>query len=353
MRVLHVVASEKWTGAAAVVWDWTQALSAGGVEAQFAFVAESHLSRRLLPDGRARPLLSRAHGALAALSDRRRLADTLARERFDVVHAHLSHDHYLAALAIRGGRPRLVRTLHHASQARRDPATRFLFARTDAFSYANRAIAKARGAEGPVHSPVVDAGVFAPGLRPPDLAARFSIPDRAFVVGTVGKMAAGRGHEEAIAAAAPLPEAVLLHVGKGEHEPALRQRALDLGSAARNVWTGYQEQILPGLYRSMSVFLFTASGSQQGQRAILEAMASGLPVVALPVPGVEDLVTDGVEGLIAANAPALTAALRRLMEDESLRRRMADAARRRAEQFTAAKFAEQAIPFYKAVLRSS
>lgn len=353
MRVLHVVASEKWTGAAAVAWDWTLALSAAGVEAQCAFVGNSHLSRRLLPDGRARPLLTRAHGAFAAFSDRRRLADALARERFDVVHAHLSHDHYLAALAVRDGRPRLVRTLHHLSQVRRDPVTRFLFGRTRSFSYANQAIARARGADGPVHSPVVDTGVFAPGPAPPDLAGMFSIPDPAFVVGTIGKIAEGRGHEEAIAAAAPLPGVVLLHVGKGPHEPALKRRAEQLGSASRNLWTGYQEQILPGLYRSMSVFLFTASGSQQGQRAILEAMASGLPVVALPVPGVADLVTDAVEGFVAADVPGLTAALRRLMEDESLRRRMAEAARNRAQQFKAARFAAQAIPFYEAALRAS
>jgi glycosyltransferase involved in cell wall biosynthesis len=287
------------------------------------------------------------------LSDRVRLADTLARERFDVIHAHLSHDHYLAAFAVRNGRPRLVRTLHHMSQVRRDPVTRVLFGRTRAFSYANRAIASARGADGPVHSPVVDTAVFAPGSRPPDLAEKFSIPDSAFVIGTVGKIDVGRGYEEATAAAAPLPEAVLLHVGKGPHEPALRRRAEDLGSSSRNLWTGYQEQILPGLYRSMSVFLFTASGSQQGQRAILEAMASGLPVAALAVPGVEDLLTDGVEGLVAADGPGLTAALRMLMDDEGLRLRMGEAARRRAEQFTAAKFAAQAIPFYEAVLRAT
>jgi len=350
MRVLHVVASEKWTGAAAVVWDWTQALAASGVEAQLAFVGDSHLSRRLLPDGRARPILSRPHGALAGLSDRRRLAETLARERFDVVHTHLSHDHYLAAFAVRSGRPRLVRTLHHLSHVRRDPATRFLFGRTDAFSYANRAIARARGAEGPVHSPIVDPVTFAPGPAPPGLTARFTVPPRAFVVGTVGKMAAGRGHEEAITAAAPLPRAVLLHVGKGEHEPALRKKSAELGAASRNLWTGYQEEILPGLYRAMSVFLFTASGSQQGQRAILEAMASGVPVVAFPVPGVEDLMTDGVEGLVAADVPGLTAALTRLMEDEGLRQKMGEAARRRAQDFTAERFAAKAIPFYERCL---
>lgn len=353
MRILHVVASEKWTGAAAVVWEWTQALVAAGIEAQFAFVAGSPLARRLGPMGGARPLFSRAHGAAGALADRRRLRDTLLQERFDVVHAHLSHDHYLAVAAIAGTGSRLARTIHHLDQARRDPFTRALFRRTAAFSFANRAIALRCRESGPVHSPVVDAARFSPGPRPLALADRLGAPRGAWVAGTVGKLARGRGHEESIGAAAGVDGAVLLHVGKGEHEPALRQLAASLGAAGRNLWAGYQEEALPDLYRGMDAFLFTASGSQQGQRAILEAMASGLPVVALPVPGVADLLRDGVEGIVAPDVPGLTAALRRLRENDGLRRRMGEAARERALAFTAEKFAAQAIAFYEAILRAS
>jgi len=350
MRVLHVVASEKWTGAAAVVWDWTQALAAAGVEAQFAFVGGRHLARRLEALGAARPLLSRAHGFGSLLADRRRLRDTLLREPFDIVHAHLSHDHYLALAALRGTGAVLVRTIHHQDHARRDPFSRFLFGKTSAFSYANRVIAERGPRAGPVHSPTVDSALFAPGDRPLELLGRLGAPGGAWIAGTVGKMARGRGHEEAIEAAARVEGTVLLHVGKGAHQPALLERAARLGSAERNIWAGYQEESLPDLYRAMSVFLFTASGSQQGQRAILEAMASGVPVVALPVPGVQDLLTDGVEGIVANDVPGLSDALKRLRSDEGLRRRLGEAARRRAFDFAAGKFASQAIAFYENVL---
>jgi glycosyltransferase involved in cell wall biosynthesis len=353
VRILHVVASEKWTGAAAVVWDWTQALSAAGVEAQLAFVGGSHLARRLGPLGAARPFFSRAHGFGSLLADRRRLRDTLLREPFDIVHAHLSHDHYLASAALRGTGALLLRTIHHQDHARRDPFSRFLFRRTFAFSYANREIARRGPQPGPVHSPVVDAAHFSPGAKPLDLLGRLGAPGGAWVAGTVGKMAPGRGHEEAIEAAARADGTVLLHVGKGEHQPALLEQAARLGSAGRNIWAGYQEEALPDLYRGMDVFLFTASGSQQGQRAILEAMASGLPVVALPVPGVLDLLTDGVEGIVANDVAGLSAALQRLRKDEALRRRLGEAARRRALGFAAPRFAAQAIAFYESVLRAS
>jgi glycosyltransferase involved in cell wall biosynthesis len=242
-------------------------------------------------------------------------------------------------------RVRVVRTLHHLRHARPAAFLRAVFRKTHAFAFANREIAEASGLPlGPVHSPVVDADVFSPGPKPP------GISPEGFVVGTVGKLAAGRGHEEAIAAAAPLADAVLLHVGKGERLPILHAAAERHGTAARNVWAGYQDETLPDYYRAMDVFLFTASGSQQGQRAILEAMATGLPIVALPVPGVRDLVSDGVEGFVAADLPGATEALRRLQGNADLRNRMSEAARRRALAFRAAAFAASAPRFYEAIL---
>ena len=132
--------------------------------------------------------------------------------------------------------------------------------------------------------------------------------------------------------------------------PDLKENAAALGAAERNFWLGYQEDALPDLYRCWDIFLFTASGSDQGQRAILEAMASGLPIATLDVPGVRDLVTDGEEGIIAADAEGLARALARLAGSEEMRRRMGEKARQRALAFTAEHFAEKAKDFYEAVL---
>jgi glycosyltransferase involved in cell wall biosynthesis len=170
------------------------------------------------------------------------------------------------------------------------------------------------------------------------------------LAGTVGKMAAGRGHAEAIEAG--VSAVALVHVGHGEKMPDLKSLASALGSESRNFWTGYQEDALPDLYRSWDIFLFTASGSDQGHRAILEAMASGLPVVALDIPGVRDLMTDGEEGLIAADVPGLSRALSKLAGSGQLRREMGAKARQRALAFTAERFAEKAKRFYEEILRS-
>lgn len=357
MRVLALVDGEKWTGAAAVACDQVAALVACGFEAQFGFVADSPLSRRLLPIGWARPLLRRAREPVGYLSEVRFLRETVRREKFDVVHVHRSYDHSLAAIALRGTGARLARTLHHVRYARRDPFSRALFRRTDGVAYANREIAERFGRAGPVLSPVVDAARFRPAPDPRELRElrhRLGLPFDRFLVGTVGKMSRGRGHEEALLALGRLPERVaLVHVGHGEHQPELKRRAETLGVGGRNFWLGYQEEILPDLYRSWDAFLLPASGSDQGQRAILEALASGIPVIALDVPGVRDLMEDGVEGAVVARPEDFPAAVERLIGCDEQHRRLGRAAREKALAFTAEKFAPKAIAFYESLVSRS
>lgn len=350
MRILNLVAGEKWTGTAAVVVDQTAAMVDAGIEAQVGLVAGSPLAERCADLGWTRPLLSRSGGPLAWARDSRRLAETVAREMFDVVHAHGTHDHFVAVAARRAS-ARLVRTFHHVRHVRRDLPTRFLLSRTDALAFANHAIAGRFGAPGPVHPPVIDAERFRPGPVDPATFARFGLPSGIPLVGTVGKMAAGRGHAEALEALAGIPGAAsVVHVGHGEQMPALKDRAERLGIAGRNFWPGYQEDALPELYRAWSVFLLPASGSEQGQRAILEAMASGVPVVAMDVPGVRDLVTDGREGFVVSGVGEMRTALARLLESAELRLQMGENGRRRALEFTGQKFAAKAREFYQDVL---
>ena len=351
MRILQLVAGEKWTGTAAVVFEQTAALVAAGVEAQFGFVEHSPLAERLLPLGWARPFLAPSpRGLLDFARDARRLREIVLREEFDVVHAHATHDHYVAAFALRGTSARLARTLHNLRHARNGPATRALFGRTSAFAFANRAIAGKAGRPGPIQPPIVDTGRFRPGEKTPAALARFGLPAGALLIGTVGKLARGRGHPEAIDAAAAVSSAGLVHVGHGEEMTNHRARAAERGAGERNFWVGYQEEALPELYRCWDAFLFTASGSEQGQRAILEAMASGLPVVALDLPGVRDLITDGQEGLVVEEPGGLVDALRRLASSGEMRRSMAEKARARALEFTPAKFAARATAFYEELL---
>ena len=359
MRVLHLTSGVKWTGPAAVAVDQVAALRDAGIEAEIAIAADSPLAKRLAGKGWVRPLLAPGRRPRDFFRDVAALAETVAREPFDVVHTHGSHDHLIASAALAGSGPPLVRSFHHASGF--GP----LFSswgrrRASGFAFSSSALAESfearfgRRVPCARFSPVVDLELFRPEPRRREVLEPFGIPSDAFVVGTIGKMAAGRGHDAAIRILADSREVrvVLLHVGKGERREELGRLAADLGVGGRNFGAGYQEDHLPSLYRAMDAFLFTASGADQGHRAILEAMASGLPVVALDLPGVSDFGIVKGPGFVARSEGEASAALDFLFAHATERRAMAEKARLAAARFSGREFAASAVRFYGDVLES-
>jgi glycosyltransferase involved in cell wall biosynthesis len=86
-------------------------------------------------------------------------------------------------------------------------------------------------------------------------------------------------------------------------------------------------------YPAAELFCFASITETQGL-VTLEAMASGLPIVAVDANGTRDVLTDGREGLmVACEAVALSAALGVLLEDPEKRRVMGAAGRARARDF--------------------
>lgn len=122
--------------------------------------------------------------------------------------------------------------------------------------------------------------------------------------------------------------------GDGPQRAALQRLAEQLGIADRVEFLGWQSgQQLLTYYRQANIFLFP-SRHEGMPNAILEAMASGLPVIASCIAGNEELVIDGQTGCLVASedVDALRAALQTLLTDPDLRRQMGIASRRRAEE---------------------
>src|SRR5512140_361858 len=111
VRVVHLVAADRWTGAAAPALALVEALRDAGVECLFAFRGGRNLAERLAGRDWARPVLNkeRALGDLrASCAAVRSLAAGC-----DLVHVHLPHDHLLARLAFGADGPPLVRSIRH------------------------------------------------------------------------------------------------------------------------------------------------------------------------------------------------------------------------------------------------
>lgn len=127
----------------------------------------------------------------------------------------------------------------------------------------------------------------------------------------------------------------LVFVGTGDAEPQLRELANRLNVADAVTFKGFvpREQ-MPPVYRESDVFVLPSQ--QEGMSiALLEAMASGLPVIVTDTGGTTELVTEGQNGEIVAwaDVQALTRALHSLMNAGERCRRMGEESRRRALQF--------------------
>ena len=150
----------------------------------------------------------------------------------------------------------------------------------------------------------------------------------------VGRVVRQKGLDVLLAALAELPSGLdwsLDIVGDGPSRPALAEQAARLGLAGRVRFAGWAARAaMPDILRAADLFVF-ASRDEGMPNAVLEAMASGLPVAATRISGNEELVLDGETGLLVPpdDVAALAGALGRLLGDRDLRRRLGAAGRER------------------------
>jgi len=143
-------------------------------------------------------------------------------------------------------------------------------------------------------------------------------------------------------------------VGTGPDEARCRELAFRLGLASRVTFHGRQPPAEVERHLSTADALVLPSAMEGLPYVILEAMASSLPVVAGDVYGIPEVVVDGETGLLVPpeNAPALAAALTRVVESAPLRARMGANARRRFEQrFTLEQQVETMSALYERLAR--
>jgi len=250
--------------------------------------------------------LCQSPAAIEVWHDIRALGQRLRSERYDLVHCRFSHDHLITLFAA----PRLTRVVRTAeiTRALRPGKTRSLpFRRSDGAivscaSYANvlereHKMARERVA---VIPGCVDASRFSPG-RNSALRKKLGIPEDAPVAGIVSRIKPERMHDALVRAfrevKAAVPESRLLIVGRGEYEPELRGLVSSLGLDGTAIFAGYQAgDALPEAYRALDAMVWLEEGNDGTCRAVLEAMASGLPVVGGKVGAVAEAVVEGETG---------------------------------------------------------
>jgi colanic acid/amylovoran biosynthesis glycosyltransferase len=182
---------------------------------------------------------------------------------------------------------------------------------------------------------VIHCGVDTDFFRPRDTAP----PEPPFSLLCVGTLHEVKGQSVLIESCRLLSEEgvdlVCTFVGDGPDRAELTRAVAEAGLEARVKLVGRRTRAdVAGLLRSAHAVVVpsvpTAEGKREGIPVVLmEAMASGVPVVASELSGIPELVDDGVSGLLAppGDPRALARALRRLHDDPGLRERLARAGR--------------------------
>jgi glycosyltransferase involved in cell wall biosynthesis len=193
-----------------------------------------------------------------------------------------------------------------------------------------------RGRELSIIPSIVDLDRFHPGLDGAPIRKMLGIEGKQ-VLAFTGRLVPHKGVDVILRALLELPpEVVLIVVGSGPQLPFLVRLARRLRVSERvRFCPKVSDEDLPRYLAAADVFVFPSQNRLEGfGLAAAEAMASGLPVVVADMPGVQEVIEPGREGLLTEPliSSDLAQKVKVLLDDPALRKRMGAAARARAEE---------------------
>jgi len=185
----------------------------------------------------------------------------------------------------------------------------------------------------------------------------YGIPETQRVIGHVGRLAPEKNLEylaRAVAACLDGINGIFLVVGKGPSGGKMRRIFEDRGLADRLILAGEQTgQDLIDAYHAMDIFVFSSQSETQGM-VLVEAMAAGLPVVALDASGVREVVTDRLNGrLLAGDAPVdvFAEAVADYFHSSKDRARWKKEALKTAHRFSRDRCVGELVQFYERLIK--
>lgn len=273
----------------------------------------------------------------------RRLLAILRRERPALFHAHLSWpvaDKWALAAAVAARVPS-VATVQLIPELELDRSTfwqlRLLSRGVGRYVAVSRAVAtelverfRWPAAKVSVVYNAVDVDRFG-GEGRADLRGELGGDGRPLLL-TAARLERQKGLPVLLRALARVPGAALALAGEGPERADLEALAAELGIEGRVRFLGRRGDV-PELLAACDAFVLP-SLYEGSSLAVLEAMAARRPVIGSAIAGTDELIADGVDGILvpAGEVDALAAAMRRLLGDAALREGLAARARERVER---------------------
>jgi len=285
--------------------------------------------------------------------------------RPDVVHWHAARAHALGAMAsLLAPGPRRVLSRRVDFPVRRSPGSRLLYALpVDAILAISAGVRDALVASGvpSARIRVVPSGIdVAPFERPFDREAvrrKLGLTPDVLLVLQVAALAPHKSQSDLLRAARIVakarPDVRFWVAGDGPLRTALEAERQNLGLAERVQFLGFREDVVD-LLRSADLFCVSSYLEGLGT-STLDAMASGLPVVATNVGGIPEIVKHGETGLLVPprDPEAIARAILALVGDPVRRAGMGAKGRGMVREFTADRTAERTRAVYLEILGRS
>ncbi len=347
MKILHIISSGGIYGAEAVILNMSRTLHESGHCSVLGVFSNSSNPNTQLHDRAAKEDIESYLIPCTSQMDRTALTgirELAARTNADIIHAHGYKADIYVFFALRKRGVPLVSTCHTWYD---NDSFVFLYGVADRFvlrSYeavvavsdeVKQRLLKAGVREDKIH--LVRNGI---DLRPFDKAQSTlrgdSTSDSTPIVGLVGRLSREKGVDLFIRAAAQVlvefPRARFLVIGEGPDRDKLESLIDDLKIRNNFQILGRRDD-MPSIYASLD--LMVSASRQEGlPMAILEGMASKLPLIATAVGAVPTVVLDGRTGVLvpAESVEAISAGILELLRDPARRQRLGVAARQFVEE---------------------
>lgn len=336
MKILHTEASPGWGGQEIRVLDEAQGCIERGHTVWIA--GQSH--SQIVPASRKRGIetFELPFGRVNFNTVRAMIA-LLRRLDPDIVVTHSRNDTWIAALGILFGRQRakLIRMRHVSIPVKPGLRNRWLYGRR-----ASRVVTTGEMIRDhlidvlkldPSHVVSIPTGTDLSRYFPGDKAqarAKLGLPTDKKLIGMVATLRSWKGHRFMVDALLDrkLDGAVAIFVGDGPQEPMLKQQVEERGLKDRIVFAGRREDVQDWL-RAFDVFVLPSTGNEGIPQALMQAMATALPVVTTPVGAIPELVTHMESGFVVApeNPASLTEGIATVLNDPMLAKRLGEAGR--------------------------
>lgn len=272
----------------------------------------------------------------------------------DVVHTHLGCPKYAIPAAMMAGVKHRVHTVHNIAQKESGPAARklnkFLFKHCGTIPVALtekvRDTIVAEYKMNPLDIPVIFNGIpLTKCLRKND----YHIDQNRIQLLHIGRFSPAKNHVEMINAVCELhrkyPGLYLKLIGDGELKEQIVAHIHACGAEDFVELFGLTDNVYPHLKQAD---IFILPSTYEGMpMTLIEAMGSGIPIVAGNVGGIPDMITDGIEGLLCEpTADSITHKIDILIGDEALRKSCAENALLAAQRFSSESMAKKYLKIY-------